>query len=65
MIEGKRYICELCGTEYKSKEKCMNCESFHRKVVTVKPKYYAGQKNPMLYVTFEDGKTIEYKPIIR
>lgn len=65
MKEDKRYICEICGTEYKDKDKCMKCESHHRKIDTVEPKYYANGTKPMLHVTFEDGKTVEYKPIRR
>lgn len=63
MKESKYYICELCGTKFKDKEKCIKCESSHRKIDTVKPKYYGGQRKPMLFITFEDGKTVEYKPI--
>ena len=65
MKEGKYYMCEFCGTEYKDKDKCMKCETCHRKIVNVNPRYYAGGKKPMLHVTFEDGKTVEYKPIRR
>lgn len=64
--EGKALCVYInCGTEYKDKDKCMKCESCHRKIDSVKPKYYAKEWKPMLHVTFEDGKTVEYKPIRR
>lgn len=64
MKESKYYICELCGTKFNDKDKCIKCESSHRKIDTVKPKYYyGGQRKPVLFITFEDGKTVEYKPI--
>ena len=68
MKELKLYQCEICGTQYKSKVDCKNCESSHIKPVKVSGAKW-NAKNvgctdgyPVkVTVTFEDGKTADYR----
>lgn len=30
MIEKKKYVCEICGTEYADVNKCEKCEQGHK-----------------------------------
>lgn len=68
MIEKKKYICEICGTEYADKCMCQKCEQGHKKPKKIR---YTSYKSinviPNGYpikitVEFEDGSTKEYKP---
>lgn len=67
MKELSKYQCEYCKTEYKDKNKCMECENNHK----IKPKIanmrYASYNSDhsgyptYLNVEFEDGETITYQ----
>lgn len=35
MKELKLYQCEICGTQYKSKTECDNCEKSHKKELKI------------------------------
>ena len=60
------YVCEICGTQYKEKAKCQECEKTHvRPVQIIDEKYMAkncnGEYPIYIMVKMEDGKTITYK----
>lgn len=67
MKELKLYTCEFCGTNYKEKTICMQCEKTHKKPVKIKSSRYIPDKNnnkgyPIsLEIEMEDGKTVTYK----
>ena len=68
MKELKLYQCEVCGTQYKSKQECQDCESYHIKPVKVSgtkwiPKNAGGSDGlPVkIRVTFENGRTVDYR----
>lgn len=55
MKEKIRYICEICGTEYSTKEKAEECEASHEKNVKVtKFEYVYGRVMPK-YVHVENA----------
>lgn len=67
MKELKLYQCEICGTQYKEKNECKECEKRH-----IQPKKITGtrhlsyKKNQKGYpvsitVEMEDGNTVTYK----
>ncbi len=67
MKEVKHYICEICGTEYNNKDRCVNCEKGHCKPVKIKgAKYLSLDRNAKgyptsIHVEMEDGQVIAYK----
>lgn len=67
MKEIKLYKCDICETQYKSKEECKKCETSH-----IKPKEITGTRylnvneNAKGYpltvsIKMSDGKTVVYK----
>lgn len=63
MKEQKLYVCEYCGTQYKEKEKALNCEKAHSKKPTIKDaRYHANCDFPdRVEIVFESGKSMWYK----
>lgn len=67
MKEVKYYICEICGTEYNEKEKCMDCEKGHIKPVSINGARYLSINNnhngyPVaINVEMSNGEIITYK----
>jgi hypothetical protein len=67
MKEVKHYICEVCGTEYKEKTVCQQCEKGHKRpVAIVDAKFVAIKQNEKglpssIEVKFDDGLTYIYK----
>ena len=57
MKERIQYVCEICGTEYPTKEKAEECEASHEKNVKVaKFEYVHGRVMPKyMYVENADG----------
>ena len=47
MKELKLFVCEVCGTNYKDKEACLECERSH-----IKPKKIVGAR----YIPLKDNK---------
>lgn len=62
------YQCEICGTQYKDKAECVECEKSHvpgTKIIGYKytPKN-VGSKDGLpvkITVKFENGKTADYR----
>ena len=42
MKEVKLYQCEVCGTQYASKENAKKCEEFHAKGLKIDELFYKG-----------------------
>lgn len=67
MKEIKRYVCEICNTEYKDQSECEKCENTHCKPVKIiKAKYIAANNNLKGYPTsviikMADGTEQTYK----
>lgn len=64
MLEEKRYICEICGTAYRSSYSCIECEESHCNHVSIVAKrhYRAENKYPsIIYIEMDDGETIKYE----
>lgn len=67
MKEVKKYICEVCGTEYNEKQKCAQCEKSHKKIGNIKKARYLNvSQNAQGYpitvdIEFEDGCVVTYK----
>ena len=60
------YQCEICGTQYKEKLKCQECEKSHvRPVQIIGEKYMqkscSGEYPVHITVRMADGKTVMYK----
>ena len=62
------YQCEICGTQYKDKIVCEECEKSHIKPYSISGmKYYAknvGSSDGLpvkITVTFENGHTADYR----
>ena len=60
------YVCEVCGTQYKEKVKCQNCEKSHVRPVQITGEKYTAKDCNGAYpvhitVTMADGKSITYK----
>lgn len=60
------YQCEICGTQYKEKWKCQDCEKSHIKPVQITgtkymPKNCNGEYPIHITVKMADGKSITYK----
>ena len=67
MKEVKHYICEICGTEYAEKQKCIDCEKSHKKAVEiVRMRFLSKMQNQKGYpisvdIKMDDGKIVTYK----
>lgn len=67
MREFKVYQCEVCGTKFSSKEKAVECEKTHRKIIkAIAAKYrpYTSAKDGIpdyISVSFDDGSEVRYK----
>lgn len=67
MRETKLYICEVCGTQYADKKKCLACEKSHKKPVNIVNCKYIPQKDnnkgyPIrIDIKMEDGNIVSYK----
>lgn len=63
MKEQKLYVCELCGTQYKDKDKALECEEVHKVIGKIKNvSYHANGDYPdRVEISFSDGKRIWYK----
>lgn len=67
MKEVKHYICEVCGTEYNDKKKCMDCESKHIKPVSIeKFRHISMTQNAKGYpmsvdIKMSNGEVVTYK----
>jgi len=61
------YACEVCGTQYREKLKCQQCEKSHKKPVEVtQARYISVAQNRsgyphVLHVKMSDGKIVEYR----
>lgn len=60
------YVCETCGTQYKEKVECQNCERSHVRPVQITgekymPKNCNGEYPVHITVRMADGKSITYK----
>ena len=45
MKKVEHYICEICGTEYKDKNICKDCESGHHKPLEISSSNWVSMKN--------------------
>lgn len=67
MRKIERFVCEMCGTEYKDKRMAESCEKCHKKpVAIIKSRYVSKSQNGAGYpVTVEiqmsDGTFQTYK----
>lgn len=67
MKEQKLYVCEFCGTQYKEKQKALDCEKNHHTPKSMRqPQYHAAMRSQDGYpdrieVVFDDGKVLWYK----
>lgn len=69
MTEIKKYVCDLCKTEYSTEEKCRKCEERHK--TPVKIKGYVHENDCATYETvnfpmyvgieFQDGEVATYR----
>lgn len=66
MKEQKLYVCEYCHTQYKDKNKAIQCEKNHHFPMSFKDyKYHAAKDSQSGYpdwveIIFEDGKCLRY-----
>lgn len=67
MKEIKKYLCELCGTEYDSFEEAKECELYHKKIKGYEvpnKKYVPNEMYPrFITVKFEDGSKMTYQKV--
>lgn len=67
MKEISLYKCDICGTEFKEKDRCMACERVHKQVKKIAGARYlpiTGDETgypDRITVEFEDGETKVYK----
>lgn len=63
MTEKKLYTCDICHTDYNSKEAAQKCEKEHKRIDTVKDfRYNAHSPYPTkIHVKFTDGTTQWYR----
>lgn len=64
MLEDKRYICNICGTAYRSSHDCNKCKESHHNPVGIVAIGYnrAADKYPStIYIRMNDGETVKYK----
>ena len=60
------YVCDVCGTQYKEKIKCQDCEKSHVRPLQISglkymPKECNGGYPVHITVKMEDGKIVTYK----
>lgn len=62
------YVCEVCGTQYSDKEKCVQCEKQHRQKLTIVGARYlpftqdqSGMPVSITITNDVDGKSYTYK----
>lgn len=61
------YVCEICGTSYVDKNKCLECEKSHKKVKAIKSEKYLAISNDAtgypisLEVEMADGTIKKYR----
>lgn len=66
MKEITTFQCEICGTQFKSKQVAEECENAHKKikkVTAIKYRPYTSAKDGIpdwINVEFDNGKTIRY-----
>lgn len=63
MREQKLYICDYCGTQYKEKVRCAECEKSHIRITKIRDiNYHACGKYPdRVEIVFDDGSFAYYK----
>lgn len=66
MQKVEQYICEVCGTEYKDKSICEQCETGHIKPVEIKSaKFYPvgkGNRYPVsVSIEMDNGEIAVYR----
>lgn len=67
MLEQKLYMCEFCRTQYKDKQKALDCEKNHYIPKEMRQLQYHASKCSndgypnRIEIEFDDGKTIWYK----
>ena len=67
MKEVRHYICEICGTQYKDKNTCKDCESGHHKPLEITSSNWVSMKNngsgypTQIHIKMSNGETITYK----
>lgn len=64
MLKEKRYICEICGTAYRSSYDCNKCEESHRKpvgIVAIGHSYAMDKYPSTIYIRMDDGETVKYE----
>lgn len=67
MKETKRYVCEICGTEYKDMMRAKECEENHcmpQSIVNAKHLPYKNNKTGMpvsIDVKMSNGEILTYK----
>ena len=66
MKQVNLFVCETCGTQYKEKQKCQDCEKSHVRPVQITgekymPMFCNGEYPVHISVRMADGKTITYK----
>lgn len=65
MKEQKLYICECCGTQYKDKAECLQCEKSHKKAVEIHDMRFHACRTSSNYpdkveLKMADGKMVWY-----
>ena len=66
MKELKLFVCEICGTQYKEKRKCQECESSHKEPKSIVSSHYLSYQNNksgypnIIQVEFSKGEVISY-----
>ena len=63
MKEKVLYTCEICHTDWSSKEKAINCEKSHREIKEITNKKFRASENypDWVEIKFTDGHIIKYK----
>lgn len=67
MKEQKLYICEFCGTQYKEKQKALDCEKNHHIPKSMSQSQYHATKCSQdgypdkIKVVFDNGEALWYK----
>lgn len=67
MKEVKHYICDVCGTEYKDKKMCIECEKGHHKPKKIDGATWVPMKNngsgypTRVHIEMSNGEVITYK----
>lgn len=64
MKKVEHYICEICGTEYRSKNACVECEKGHCKPVSIGSAKYScvTSKYPtIIFIKMDDGEVVRHE----